>query len=285
MIRLSVPVRQALARLTLPVLFAVSFGVVLLGRVDALVADRARISLADALAPIYAGLAGPLGAVRAGVSNLTSLASLGTENAHLRAANARLMHWQSVALALAAENRALKAELHWIPTPSPSFVTARVVADAGGVYAKAVLLSVGPNHFIRAGQIALADGGLVGRVVDVGSRAARVLLITDLNSRIPVLLEGSRTRAILVGTNGPLPKLIYWSGGAPREGERVVTAGEAGAFPPDLPIGTVHYAAGHVAEVVPAADLDRLELVRIVDDGTTGAGAAGAATPVLPPGA
>jgi len=99
-----------------------------------------------------------------------------------------------------------------------------------------------------------------------------------------VLLEGSRTRAILVGTNGPLPKLIYWSGGAPREGERVVTAGEAGAFPPDLLIGTVHYTAGHVAEVVPAADLDRLEMVRIVDDGTPAAGAAGAATPVLPPG-
>ena len=58
--------------------------------------------------------------------------------------NERLRRWQSVALALDAENQRLKANLHWIPDPAPSYVTARVVADAGGVYAKAVLLSVGP---------------------------------------------------------------------------------------------------------------------------------------------
>ncbi len=277
MIRLSVPLRQALAKLTLPVLFAVSFGVVLLGKLDVMVADRARISLADAMAPIYATLAGPLGAVRAGVLDLEGLVALDGENARLRAENDRLRHWQAVALTLAARNRALETALHWIPSPAPEFVTARVVADAGGVYARALLLSTGPNHFVRKGQIALADGSLIGRITDVGSRSARVLLLTDRNSRVPVLIESSRTRAIMVGTDGPLPRLIFWTGAAPREGQQVVTAGVAGGFPPDLPIGTVRYNAAHVPEVVPGADLNRLRMVQIVAGGLAGLSAPDAA--------
>lgn len=271
MIHLSIPARQALAKLTLPVLIAASFGLMLLGKADALLAEHARVAFADAMAPIYAAVAGPLGTVRAGIADTVDLWDLRSDNAELRAQNTELRHWQSVALALDAENRQLKAELHWIPDPTPSYVTARVVADAGGVYAKAVLLSVGPHHGIKPGEIALDASGLVGRVTEVGSRSARVLLITDLNSRIPVVLQGSGAHAIMVGTNGPRPRLLYWpEGSPPREGEHVVTGAETDTFPANLPIGTVHYTSGHVAEVIPAAQLDRLEIVRIFDYGLHG---------------
>ncbi len=270
MIRLSVQTRQALAKLTLPVLFVASFGVILLGKVDALIADRARISLGDVLAPIYAALSVPLEQARSVVGDLEALWAIRDENVALRAENEELRKWRSVALALDSENQRLKQELNWIPTPAPAFVTARVVADDGGVYAKAVLLSVGPHHFIRKGQIALDARGLVGRVTDVGARSARVLLITDLNSRIPVVLQGAHERAILVGTNGPRPRLIYWSDAVPKEGDQVVTSGDADALPPDLPVGTVHYSPDHVPEVVPAAELDQLTIVHIFDYGASG---------------
>ncbi|HTW71198.1 MAG TPA: rod shape-determining protein MreC [Acetobacteraceae bacterium] len=271
MIHLSIPARQALAKLTLPVLIAASFGLMLLGKADALLADRARVAFADALAPIYAALAAPLGAIRAGIADTTGLWDLRADNTALRSQNQELRRWQAIALALDAENRRLKAELHWIPAPAPSYVTARVVADAGGVYAKAVLVSVGPDHSIRRGEIALDGDGLVGRVTEVGSRSARILLITDLNSRIPVVLQGSGARAILVGTNGPYPRLMYWpEGSPPREGEHVVTGAESDAFPGNLPVGTVHYTSARVPEVVPEAQLDRLEIVRIFNYGLTG---------------
>jgi rod shape-determining protein MreC len=271
MIRLSIQTRQALAKLTLPVLVAASFGLMLLGKADAILAERARMALADALAPIYAALAQPLGSVRAAVQDAGALWSLRADNERLRTENEQLRRWQSVALALDAENQRLKGNLHWIPDPAPSYVTVPVVADAGGVYAKAVLLAIGPHHGIRKGEIALDEAGLVGRVTEVGARTARVLLITDLNSRIPVVLENSRAHAILVGTNGPHPRLMYWpEGSRPQEGERVVTSAEANTFPANLPVGTVRYSGSGVPEVVPAARLDRLELVRIFDYGLTG---------------
>lgn len=271
MIRLSIPARQALARLTLPVLIVAAFGFMLLGKADALLAERARMALADALAPIYAVLADPLARLRGTLASADDLVSIRAENARLRDENERLRSWQSVALALDAENERLKANLNWIPDPAPSYRTVRVVNDAGGVYARAVLLSVGPNHGITKGQIALDERGLVGRVTEVGARTARVLLITDLNSRLPVILEGSRARAILVGTNGARPRLQYWSeGSAPAEGERVVTSAEAGVFPANLPIGAVRYSAAKTPEVEPFARLDRLEIVRIFDYGLRG---------------
>ncbi len=123
-------------------------------------------------------------------------------------------------MALDAENATLKDNLHWVPDPTLSFVTARVVADAGGVYARSVLLSVGPHSDIRAARVALDADGLAGRVTEVGARSARVLLITDMNSRIPVLLEHSRARAILAGANAPNPRLLYLQDGVAPAGGR-----------------------------------------------------------------
>ena len=275
MIRLSITARQALAKLTLPVLIAAAFGLMLLGKADAVLAERARVGLGDALAPIYGMMAGPVSELRGWFDNGQDLLALRQENARLLQENERLRRWQEVALALDQENQTLKTELHWIPDPAPSFVTARVVADAGGVYARAVLLSIGPNHAVERGEIALDDRGLVGRVTEVGARSARVLLVTDLNSRVPVILQGSQAHAMLVGTNNPRPRLMFWpEGSPPAEGERVVTSAEAGAFPAGLPVGVVHYSASNVPEVEPYARLDQLAVVRVFDYGMRG---------VLPP--
>jgi rod shape-determining protein MreC len=285
MIRLSIQARQALARLTLPVLIAASVALMLLGRADAPLAERARTALSDALAPLYALLDAPLAALRHAEAAVQDVFTLSEQNRALREENERLRRWYAVAMALDAENAELKAELHWVPDPKLSYVTAHVVADAGGVYARSVLLAVGPNNGVRKGQIALDADGLVGRVTEVGARSARVLLITDMNSRVTVMLETSRARAILVGANAPAPRLMYLPEGVhPAEGERVVTSAEAEAFPAGLPVGTVHYTADGALSVLPAAHLGRLDLVRIFDYGLAAIPAPEApGRPALPP--
>lgn len=271
MIRLSIPLRQALARLSLPVLIAVAFGTMLLGKADALLVERARMALADAVAPIWAAVQQPIGHARAAVAELRALWHLRSENARLLEENERLRRWHAAALALEAENALLRRQLAWVPEPAPQFRTARVVADAGGIYARAVLLATGPQHGIRKGQVALDERGFVGRVTEVGARSARVLLATDINSRVPVTLETSRARAIMAGTNGPRPRLQHWPEGVvPQEGDRVVTSAEAGAFPAGLPVGVVRWSESGAAEVELFARLDRLDVLRLFDFGLAG---------------
>lgn len=271
MIRLSIPLRQALARLSLPVLIAAAFGTMLLGKADTLLAERARILLADALAPFYAAFSEPARAVRDGVAELGHLLELRQENARLVEENERLRRWQAAALSLEAENALLRRQLDFVPERAPAFHTARVVADGGGVYARAVLLTVPPEIQVRRGQIALDERGFARRVTEVGARSARVLLATDMNSRLPVTLEDSRLRAMMVGTNGARPRLQHWSeGGRPAEGERVVTSAEGVEFPAGLPVGVVRWTEGGVAEVELFARTDRLDVVRLFDFGLGG---------------
>jgi rod shape-determining protein MreC len=271
MMRLSVPMRHALSRLTLPVLMVAAFGLLLLGKADALLASQLRMMLGDSLAPIYAAVAAPVEFARDWLGEGGRMLTVMHDNAVLREENDRLRKWQTVALALDAENATLKANLHWIPDAAPSFVTARVVADTGGIYARSVLVSIGPNHFVAKGQIALDDRGLVGRVTELGERSARILLITDLNSRVPVMLANSHAQAIMVGTNAERPRLIYLPQNAKAaEGERVVTSGEANVYPADLPVGAVHYNAKGVPEIIPEARLDRMDVVRLFDYGLRG---------------
>ncbi|MBW4021960.1 MAG: rod shape-determining protein MreC [Proteobacteria bacterium] len=280
MIRLSIPVRQALEKLSLPVLIAAAFGLMLIGKADAVLAVDVRVALTDLLSPIYAVMAQPLADIRGAGSDVVDLWNIRAENARLRAENETLRRWQAAALALEAQNQEFKDELNWMPPAAPAFTTAPVVADSGGVYARSVLLAVIPPRHIVKGEIALDDRGVVGRVTEVGSRSARVLLITDINSRIPVTLETSGGRAILEGTNGAFPVLHYWPEGSPPvEGERVMTSASAGAFPAGLPLGTVHYNADHVAQVYPEADLDHLTIVRLFDYAETGV-----VPPEAPPG-
>lgn len=93
MLRLSISARQALAKLTLPVLIAAAFGLMLLGKADALLAERARTALADALAPIQGLVSEPLHHVRAAVNQAQDLWSTASENTRLRAENERLRRW------------------------------------------------------------------------------------------------------------------------------------------------------------------------------------------------
>ena len=271
MIRLSIPLRQALSRLSLPVLVAAAFGTMLLGKADALLAERARMAMADLLTPIWAAVREPVGAVRDAAREARHLLTLREENMRLREENERLRRWHAAALALEAENLLLRGQLAFLPDAAPAYRTARVVADGGGTYARAVLLAAAPNHGVRKGQIALDERGLVGRVTEVGARSARVLLATDMNSRIPATLEGSRARAILVGTNAARPRLQHWPEGVlPQEGERVVTSAEANAFPAGLPVGVVRWSESGAPEVELFARLDRLDVVRLFDYGLAG---------------
>jgi rod shape-determining protein MreC len=147
-------------------------------------------------------------------------------------------------------------------------VTARVIANSGGAYVRTVMIDAGGEQQVGRGEAAITGEGLVGRLTEVGTRAARVLLITDLNSRIPVTIDGSKTNAVLAGDNSERPRLIYLSAqDTVKIGDRIVTTGEGGVFPPGLPVGIVSAIDSAGPRVEPFVELSQLGYVMIVDYG------------------
>jgi rod shape-determining protein MreC len=129
-----------------------------------------------------------------------------------------------------------------------------------------LLVNAGSRDGIAKGQAAFVGAGLIGRVAEVGQTSARILLISDLNSRIPVLVASSRSRAVLAGDNSPHQRLLYLSANAQvKPGDNIVTSGHGGVFPAGLRIGTVTSIGKSGVRVRPFVDWDRIEDVLLVD--------------------
>jgi len=269
--RIAQPVKTLASRFAFMALVLAGVALIVLGRVDVATVERARSQILDAVTPILAAISQPVLTVNHWIAEGRELLNVHGENAQLREDRARLSQWQAAARALEAENRILKELLNFQPGPVVNFISGRVVADTGGAFVHSMVINAGAGVGVAKGQAVATGDGLLGRVASVGERAARVLLITDLNSRIPIVIEQSRVRAIMAGNNTSKPRLIHLpTGGTVSVGDRVVTSGHGGAFPPGLPIGVVSAVNDGAIEVTPFANRDRVEFVRILDFGLDG---------------
>lgn len=268
-IRFATPVRAAAQRFAFLALLFLSAGMIILGRADAQFAERIRALVTDGFAPVLDALSRPAATVRDMVEYVHEMAALRSENDRLREENERLRGWQQIARDLDAETKSLRDMLNYVPSSSRQFVSARVISDSSTAYVRSVIVNVGDDRGVRKGQAAVDGNGLVGRVTEVGHRSARVLLLTDINSRIPIIIESTRYPAILMGDNSERPKLRFLPVEAsPQPGDRIVTSGHGGIFPPGLPVGVIATVATGEVRVLPYVNFDRLEYLRLVDFGT-----------------
>jgi rod shape-determining protein MreC len=128
-----------------------------------------------------------------------------------------------------------------------------------------MILNAGNQAGVKAGQAVMDDRGLIGRIYLAGDRTAWVILLTDLNSRIPVVIQPSNHRAIMAGDNTPAPNLeIDERGGPVKAGDHVISSGDGGQLPPELPVGVV-VADGSQLRVALFSDADSADFVHVVD--------------------
>jgi len=272
-IRLSAQFRLAIQRAMLPILVLLSGAIIVLGKADQLFFDSVRTTMTDSVGPVLDALSRPLTAAGSVIDRVRLIVTTYQENVRLEAENERLLQWQQSALNLAADNQQLRGLLKAVPENSVSYVTTRVIGNSGGAYVRMILVNAGAEDRVARGQAAVTGEGLVGRLTEVGSRASRVLLITDLNSRIPVTIESSktestRTSAVLAGDNSERPRLIYLpAADAAKVGDRVVTSGEGGVFPPGVPIGIVSAIDRAGPRVEPYVEMSQIGYVMVVDYG------------------
>ena len=270
-LRITAPLRGLAHRFAYVFLLAAALGILLLGRADPLVFERARMTVTDVTAPVLDALSRPAITVSHVIGEMRELAVLRDENQVLRAQNERLLQWQTAARTLMSENKQLRDLLGFVPDTEANSVTARVIGDSGGAFVRSLLVNSGKRDGVKKGQAAMVGHGLLGRVAEVGNRSARVLLINDLNSRIPVVIESSRERAVLAGDNSPTPRLLYLPiSTSVKPGDRVVTSGYGGVFPPGLPVGLVNSVGEDGVRIAPYVNVGQLEYVRLLDFGLDG---------------
>jgi len=189
-------------------------------------------------------------------------------NEMLAAENERLIEWFQTANRLDAENRALRELLNMKEEDAVQYHAAKVIADTATQYSHTILVRMGSEDGLTKGQGVLSHEGLIGRVIETGQKTARVLLMSDVNSRIPVTIEGTQDRAILAGTNDGDPILDHLpKSHAIAEGQRVVTSGHGGIFPYGVPVGETYKTKDGWIAVRPFANANRANYVQIVDYG------------------
>jgi rod shape-determining protein MreC len=188
-----------------------------------------------------------------------------SENRRLRQELADMQRLRDEDVALRNINARYQALLGFRTDPPAPMATARVVLDSRGPFSDTRLADAGKERGVQVGNPVMSDRGLVGRVIGVTNGASRILLLTDVASRTPVLIDRTDARAILTGDSSSAPKLEYLRGQDPvRNGDRVLTSGDGGLAPRGLPVGTVVKGLDGSWRVQLDADEASIDFVRIM---------------------
>ena len=260
------PVRALFHHLKLFFLIILALTILIVSRVDNDITREVRILMVDAATPILSFASSPIQSYYDLKENIQNMVFIYHENAQLQQENSRLKRLQSVALELEAENRRLRELLKFSPKTAASFVTARVVGNSANPYAKTTIINAGTNDGVQSGQVVTNQQGLIGRVSETGNKSARILLLTDINSRIPVITEESREHVVLAGNNTASPELIHLAADSNIiVGEKVMTSGDGKFFHESIPVGVVQAVSESAVVVKPFVNWGRLEYVTIAD--------------------
>jgi rod shape-determining protein MreC len=271
--RVAQPVRSLWHRFAYIALVAAAFGLMLLGKADVVIVERTRIAVTDAVVPILEVLSEPASSMTRALDAVAEFRDLHGELARLKQENNQLRQWRHVATGLQAENHALRRLTHFVPPPTPKVISGRAISNAGGPFVRSILVNVGSRQGVRRGLAAVSGTGFVGVVVEVGDLHSRVLLMTDLNSQIPVVVETTRDPGVLSGDNSNRPRLLFLPQNANiSTGDPVVTSGQGGVLPAGLPVGVITSISDAGVKVKSVVDWDRLEFVRFLDYRVDGVG-------------
>ena len=262
--------RKSAPRFVLVLLILVSVLLLLssLYSAQASVFKKAREGVIDAAAPVLELVAGPVAYVNELFGYVGDYFRVLEQNEALREENAELRQWMQDALEL----RTIVASYEGLQTyqapPEALPIDAFVIGEANDAFSRSMIVNAGRARNVETGQAVVDENGLIGRIVHTGANASRVLLLTDIQSRVPVYIEGADAEGILVGNTRKKPVIDIVAGAddvAPAPGQRVLTSGAGGALPRGLPVGVVDRVSGGDIVIGLYADYVRTRMVRIIN--------------------
>lgn len=232
--------------------------------------EYARRWTLNTVTPVWAVIITPLNWINAGIDHIQDFFLTYLENDKLKQENATLKQNMVLFDYLKMENERLKKQYHYIDLPIVSIVSAPVLSSETEK-AQTLLTPAGTKDGIKKGFVALSPQGLVGRVLSTGYGYSRILLLTDLTSRIPVMVGPQRFLALAIGTDEDtltltaLPDDVCYN-----IGDEVLTSGHGGVFPAGLRVGAITDIQEDIITVRPTFLKEKIETIQLIDFGLTG---------------
>jgi rod shape-determining protein MreC len=188
-----------------------------------------------------------------------------SENRRLKRELAELQPWRDQAIALKNVNARYEAMLGIRPEPPVAMQTARSILDARGPFSNARLIDAGTAQGVKVGNPVINEHGLIGRIVGASPGVSRVLLLTDVASRTPVLIDRTDARALLTGDGSDNPRLEFVRGvDSVQVGDRILSSGDGGGFPRGVPIGVAARGIDGSWRVKLFSDRGAIDYVRVM---------------------
>lgn len=223
-----------------------------------------RMGAASITAPVSAGLDGAIGWVASIPSAIGEHFAIKTQNRALRAEIARNRALLIRARATVQDNRRLKALLALRERSANAVVTARLVSSTASSARRFALLNAGRWQGVEPGMPVLGPDGLVGRVIETGPAVARVLLLTDAESLVPVRRTRDGLPAIAAGRgDGAIDIRAVSNGVRLSVGDVFVTTGTGGIYAPGVPVARVSEAGMDTGIAYPFARPDALDFATV----------------------
>lgn len=244
-----------------------SIALLVFGRSETNLIEETRAQIFSTFVPVITVVDIPREATSSLSEWIRNVAVVFSDNDFLREENAELKRQLAASTELEIDNLRLKNLLK-IKDGTVSTITAsRIVSDSNSPFFKSMLINSGTNDGVRKGHAVVNEEGVIGRTINVASNSSRVLLLNDINSRIPVKFAETGVNVILAGDNSQRLKINFMP---PEEkvsiGDVVLTSGMGGVFPPDLPVGKVSEITdlGEI-KIEPAINLNRLNYVSVIE--------------------
>jgi rod shape-determining protein MreC len=210
----------------------------------------------DATAPVSGALREVTTTVTGVVGGAGNYWDAANQNAQLKRDRAALMRRMVEARAILEENQQLKAALQLRERTAKAVAAGRVVGSSFESPRRFAVISVGTSDGVAIGMPVRAPEGLIGRIVDAGSLASRVLLVTDRSNIVPArILKGGQPVISTGRGDGTIDVRPLEVGKNPfKRGDIIVTSGTGGLYPPLVPIGKVIRLDDDGAIALPIAD-------------------------------
>jgi len=200
------------------------------------------------------------------VVNFNQLILAKKENEKLKSELLKLQNYYITSLGIHQENKELRNALNFIKSKTENYKIARIIGISNKIFDNKILIDSGLDRGIKEGQIVTGDRAVIGRVAEVFADKSRILLLTDSNSRIPIIASRTRNRGIISGNNSGLMEILY----LPKNhqinlGDKIFTSSDGDVIPPGLLVGIVKRIDKNAVYVAPIENIGSLNIVSIID--------------------